>query len=61
MSNNDFNEEDDEIILPDTFLGEILYVFYCLRDILKNKKRFQPSVVELQRQVHFFFKWMKIK
>ena len=55
-----FNEQED-IILPNTVWGEIIYIKYILTDIFKNPQNINQKFFELKRQIIFFLKMMQIK
>ena len=52
-------DEDEDIILPDSIFGEIVYIFYILRDIFKNRKTASRQWFLLKRQVRMFKLWRK--
>lgn len=54
-------DETDDIILPNSILGEIIYIKYILLDIIKNPKDLLTKIQNLKRQIYFFQKWMKNK
>ncbi len=56
----DFDEKED-IIIPDTVWGEIIYIKYILVDIIKNPQNIKRKIFELKRQILFFIKMMQIK
>ena len=51
----DFDEKED-IIIPDTVWGEIIYIKYILTDIIKNPQNIKRKIFELKRQILFFYK-----
>lgn len=53
-----FDEEED-IILPDTVLGEVVYVMFFVVDILKDSRCRCEKFVKLKRQISFFCRWVK--
>lgn len=55
---DDFDEEDD-IILPDTYWGELVYIFYILRYMHKAKDK-KAEFQKLLRQIRIHMRWMKI-
>lgn len=56
----DFDEKED-IIIPDTVWGEIIYIKFILVDIIKNPQDIKRKIFELKRQILFFIKMMQIK
>ena len=54
-------DEDDDIILPDTIWGELVYIYYILKDIRKSKENRQDKLAKLKRQIKFFICWLKVK
>lgn len=47
--------EDEDIIIPDSLYGEFLYIYYVLWDIYKFKESRKKKLLELKRQIKFFF------
>lgn len=60
MQENDicFNDEDD-IILPNSILGEFVYISFVLVDIMSFSQGRGEKFVKLKRQISFFKRWMK--
>lgn len=56
----DFDEEDD-VILPDTYFGELIYIFYILRDIIQNSDNRKLKFDYLLRQIRIHKRWMQVK
>lgn len=52
-------DEDDDIILPDTFWGEIIYITYILIDIVKSPYNRKTKLKKLKTQFKFFLRWQK--
>jgi len=57
---DDFDENED-IILPDTIWGEVVYICYILSDMLKCPENFGSALTMLLRQIRFFVRWKKFK
>ena len=57
---DDFDEEDD-IILPDTYWGEFVYIFFILKDIFMNSNDRKIKLKNLIRQINIHKRWMKVK
>ena len=57
---NDFDENDD-VILPDTYWGEIVYIYYILKDIIKNPDDRKRKFDNLLRQIRIHIRWMKVR
>lgn len=55
------DETSDDIILPDTYWGELQYIIACLKDILHNKSERKILFIRLIRQIKIHHKWMKVK
>lgn len=55
-----FDEEND-IILPNSIFGEILYIFFIIRDIYKTNENREQKWIKLKQQIRFFFRWMRVK
>ena len=56
----EFDEKED-IILPDTYWREIVYIVYILADIIKTRTNIRQKLFELKRQIKIHHKWMKVK
>lgn len=48
-----FNEDED-IILPNSIFGEIVYIFYILRDMYQNRKTASKQWFLLKHQIRMF-------
>lgn len=55
-----FNEDED-IILPNSILGEIIYLKFIITDMIMHPKGFKKKYKLLKRQIRFFRLWMKNK
>ena len=55
-----FDEEDD-VILPDTHFGEIVYIYYILKDIIINKTDRKKKFQNLIRQIRIYKRWVQVK
>lgn len=53
-----FDKEED-IILPDTYFGEFVYILFILWDIAIHRKDIKRNWQLLQRQIGFFWLWKK--
>ena len=60
MNIDDFDENDD-VILPDTYWGEIVYIFFILKDIIKNPDDRKIKLENLLRQIRIHKRWMRVK
>lgn len=60
ISIDDFDENDD-VILPDTYWGEIVYIFYILKDIIKNPDGRKRKFDNLLKQIRIHKRWMRVK
>lgn len=47
-------DEDDDIIIPKTFIGELYYIKCILFDIIKNHKDSKSELIKLRRQFYFW-------
>lgn len=54
-------DEDDDIILPNSIIGEIYYIWCITSDMLKTRKNLDKKWMLLKRQIYFFIKWLKVK
>ena len=61
MNNNINIDETEDIILPNSWWGEIIYVFFCIKDIIKQPKDRRRKFSNLIRQIKIHRRWMKIK
>lgn len=51
-----FDEEED-VILPLTLFGELVYIFYIVRDMIEDKTDLDKKKRLLYRQICMFWKW----
>lgn len=56
---NTFNPDED-IILPNTIWGEIVYIYYVIKYIIKHPKTRETEWIRLKRQIVFFKRWKKV-
>lgn len=64
MRSNNFQnifDEEDDIILPETFWGEIVYIKFVIVDMIKHQKNLKEKFIRLKRQIYFFLRQMKYK
>ena len=54
-------DEDDDIILPNSIIGEIYYIWCIAIDMLKTRENLGKKWLLLKRQIYFFLKWPKVK
>lgn len=47
-----FNEDED-IILPDTLWGEIIYIKFIILDTIENPQKLKINYIRLARQIRF--------
>ena len=59
-TNDSYNETED-IILPNSWCGEIIYIFFCIKDIINQRDHRQEKFSNLVRQIKIHRRWMKIK
>lgn len=52
-------DEDEDVILPNSIFGEIVYIFYILRYMYKNKDKRAKQWFLLKRQIRMFKLWRK--
>lgn len=52
-------DEDDDVILPDTYWGELVYIFYILRYMYKAKDK-KLEFSKLLRQIRLHKRWMQV-
>ena len=61
-SNITYNiDEEDDIYLPDDLLSELKFIFFMLRYIIQHPSERTKEWNNLQRQIRFYLRWMKIK
>ena len=61
MNNNFDKNETEDIILPNSWWGEIIYIFFCIKDIIKQQEDRRRKFSNLIRQIKIHQRWMKIK
>lgn len=54
-------DEDDDIILPNSIIGEIYYIRCIAIDMLKTRENLSKKWLLLKRQIYFSLKWTKAK
>jgi len=54
-------DEKEFVIVPETFWGELVYIFYIVRDMLQTKKNIKRKTLMLKRQICFFKRWQCLK
>lgn len=54
-------DEDEDIILPNSIWGELVYVGFIIYYGIRQKKDMSCELRKLKRQIWFFFRWMKNK
>lgn len=52
-------DEDDDVILLDTYWGELVYIFYILRYMYKAKDK-KLEFSKLLRQIRLHKRWMQV-
>ena len=52
-------DEDEDIILPNSILGEIIYILFILDYMLRNKDKREKQWILLKRQIGVFKLWRK--
>ena len=55
----DFDEKED-CILPDTIFGEILLIFYMIKDLLQSHNK-SAKIRDLKRQICIYIRWLQSK
>ncbi|MBO6087078.1 hypothetical protein J6P92_01875 [bacterium] len=61
MINIDDFDENDDVILPDTYWSELVYIFYILRDIIENPDDRKLKFQKLLSQIKIHKHWMQVK
>ena len=64
MRSNNFQnifDEEDDIILPETFWEEIVYIKFVIVDMIKHQKNLKEKLIRLKRQIYVFLRQMKYK
>lgn len=54
-------DEYEDIIVPETFWGEIVYLYYIFKDMLVTRKDIKYKFWLLRRQLVFFRRWQCLK
>ena len=52
-------DETDDIIIPESIWGEVVYIIYILKDIITHSKKRKEKLSALKRQIYFFYCKMK--
>lgn len=62
MNNTDyvFNENED-LPLPETILGEIRFIWFMIKYIIKNPDERKKEIFNLKRQFTIYIIWLKNK
>ena len=55
---DDFDEQDD-IIIPTSVLGELVYIAYIIFYMFKKKEDKKETLKKLRRQIYFFVLYLK--
>lgn len=53
-------DEEDDIIIPVTYFGEIIYILFILTDILFNKNDRKKKFNRLKCQIRIFMRWKEV-
>ena len=54
-------DENDDVVLPDTLWGELIYIFYVLKDIISDKTNREAKSQNLIKQIKIHVRWMKVR
>lgn len=57
----EYFDEQNDIIIPDSIFGELIYNKCIIADICKNPNNRKYKWLLLRRQIRFFYLWMKNK
>ena len=52
-------DKEENIIIPETIFGELVYILYIIRDIVINRKDIKRDLFLHKRQINFFNLWRK--
>ncbi|MBQ8460440.1 hypothetical protein IJ541_10120 [bacterium] len=52
-------DETDDIIIPESIWGELVYIFYILKDIVSHSANRKEKFSALKRQIYFFYRRLK--
>ncbi len=55
----DFDENED-CVLPDTIWGELILIFYMIKDLLKSPDK-DMKMKNLKRQIRVYISWLRAK
>jgi len=55
----DIFDPEDDVILPDTILGELYYIYCILSAIITNNCNRKLEWFRLKRQIRIYFRWRK--
>ena len=61
-SNTDYVfDENEDLPLPETILGEIRFIWFMIKYIIKNPKKKKKEIFNLKRQFTIYIIWLKNK
>lgn len=62
MNNTDYVfDENEDLPLPETILGEIRFIWFMIKYIIKNPDERKKEIFNLKRQFTIYIIWLKNK
>lgn len=52
-------DENEDLPLPETIWGEIRFIWFMIRYIIKHHDEREKEIFNLKRQVMIYVKWLK--
>lgn len=53
--------EEDDIILPNNFWYELVYIYCMIEDIIVNRTNTKQKWKSLKRQIRIWLRWIRVK
>lgn len=54
-------DEEDDIILPNNFWYELVYIYCMIEDIIVNRTNTKQKWKSLKRQIRIWLRWIRVK
>lgn len=53
-------DENEDCVLPDTIWGELVLIFYMIKDLLKSSDK-KIKFRNLKRQINIYIRWLQVR
>lgn len=53
-------DPDEDIILPNSIWGEIVYIYFIIKEMIRHPETREIEWIRLKRQIRFFKRWMQV-